>query len=566
MKKQKGISLIALIITIIVIIILAAIILGVAVKTPEKASLAKFSNDITEIQQAVATKLADNHMQYVTNPSSVDLNTGFTRVELIGVPSTFQGFPLETGEEGTVQGYLVNLDTIKMERATIGQGYSGATVVEFGSTDAFVYDAKGEVYYAKGYKDGENIYNSKNDTIEGSSTPVDNTVITYGVNPPVLGAGMMEVYWDASNNEVVRGDSGFDVANWYNYVAQTGDTMNGGTSKWANAKIDGSYFVWIPRYAYKITYYTDSTKTTVSATRTTYGSIDVLFMYGTSNTRYIDKETNSIKSLPSGYIVHPVFTSNIGNGGWDSELTGIWVGKYEASHNDATSTVVGSSTTLKVVPTTKSWVSITTGDAYTRALAYKPSLNSHMVKLSEWGAAAYLAHSKYGRNGTEVTINNSTNRLTGYAGQTVNTEDSTPTYAYNTPQGVLASTTGNIFGIYDMSGGIVEHSAAYYTGCTNGNLTTYGGSFVYEEDGVTINRAGTRFVTAYNELNYKNGDATTETTNFNNDFGGFCFSATGAFTALGGAYYLGASSGIFFTPAYNGSAYNVQGFRVCLSY
>jgi type II secretory pathway pseudopilin PulG len=565
MKKQKGISLIALIITIIVIIILAAIVIGVAVKTPEKASLAKFSNDLTEIQQAVATKLADNHMQYVTNPKSVDLNTGFTRVELIGVPSTFQGFPLEPGEEGTVQGYLVNLDTIKMERATIGQGYSGATVVEFGSTDAFVYDAKGEVYYAKGYKDGENIYNSKNDTIEGSSTPVDNTVLTYGVNPPVLGAGMVEVYWDESNNEVVRGASGFDIANWYYYIAQTGSTDEGGTSKWANAIIDGSYFVWIPRYAYKITYYTDSTKTTISATRTEYGSIDILFMYGTSNTRYIDKETNSIKSLPSGYIVHPVFTANIGNGGWDSELTGIWIGKYEASHDDATSTVVGTSTTLMVKPGVRAWDNISVSNAYSRAKEYKTNLNSHMVKLSEWGAAAYLAHSKYGRNGTEVTINNAS-RLTGFAGLTVSTEDTTPTFAYNTPQGVLASTTGNIYGIYDMSGGVMEHSATYYSQATTSNLTTYGGSFIYEEDGVTISTTGTRIVTAYNELHYKNGDATEETDGFNNDFGGFSFHANGAFTAVSGAFYLGENSGLFCTPAHAGAPLNGLGFRACLSF
>jgi type II secretory pathway pseudopilin PulG len=568
MKNQNGISLIALIITIIIIIVLAVLIIGSAVTTPEKASIAKFTNDITEIQQAVSTKVADNQMQYVTNPDSVDLNKGFTRIEVVGAPNDFKGFPLETGEEGTIQGYLVNLDTINMERSTLGQGYKEASIVEFGTTDAFVYDANGQVYYAKGYNEGTITSYSKEDAIEVSTKPINNTALEKGVNPPILGTGMVEVYWDVSNNEVVKGATGFDVANWYDYIAQTGPTANigEGTSKWANAKLDGSYFVWIPRYAYKITYYTDSTKSTISATSTKYGSIDVLFLYGTSSTRYIDKETNTIKLLPSDYIVHPVFTANIGNGGWDSELTGIWIGKYEASHNDATSTVVGTSTTLKVVPTVKSWVSITTGDAYTRAKAYKPNLNSHMVKLSEWGAAAYLAHSKYGRNGTEVTINNNTNKLTGYAGQTVNTEDDTPTYAYNTPQGMLASTTGNIYGIYDMSGGIVEHSAAYCTLCTNGNLTTYGGSFVYEEDGVTISTTGTRFVTAYNELHYKNGDATEETKNFNDDFGGFCFSTTGAFTALGGGYYLGASSGIFFTPAYNGSAINVQGFRVCLCF
>ena len=42
---------------------------------------------------------------------------------------------------------------------------------------------------------------------------------------------------------------------WYNYTSGSG-TDDYIESKWANAKnIDGSYFVWIPRYAYRITYY-----------------------------------------------------------------------------------------------------------------------------------------------------------------------------------------------------------------------------------------------------------------------------------------------------------------------
>jgi hypothetical protein len=41
MREKKGISLIALIITIIVIIILAAIVIGVALNTPESANRAK---------------------------------------------------------------------------------------------------------------------------------------------------------------------------------------------------------------------------------------------------------------------------------------------------------------------------------------------------------------------------------------------------------------------------------------------------------------------------------------------------------------------------------------------
>ena len=64
------------------------------------------------------------------------------------------------------------------------------------------------------------------------------------------------------------------------------------------------------------------------------------------------------------------------------------------------------------------------------------------------GAVAYLTHSQYGRNRNEVTVNDNEEYITGRA------EDTT-TYnpngnSYNTTNGMLASTTGNIYGVYDM--------------------------------------------------------------------------------------------------------------------
>ena len=76
-------------------------------------------------------------------------------------------------------------------------------------------------------------------------------------NAPKMTSDMKAVYWDDAGNEIVQGeDASFDSNKWYNYIAQTAYTENGGTSKWANAKTeDGSYWVWIPRYAYRIVYF-----------------------------------------------------------------------------------------------------------------------------------------------------------------------------------------------------------------------------------------------------------------------------------------------------------------------
>ena len=78
----------------------------------------------------------------------------------------------------------------------------------------------------------------------------------------------------------------------------------------------------------------------------------------------------------------------------------------------------------------------------------------------------------YGRNKEEITINNyytSTSspyrtEVTGLAGKSVSassTSSLTSVYAYNTENGMKASTTGNVTGIYDLSGGTNEYEAGY---------------------------------------------------------------------------------------------------------
>jgi type II secretory pathway pseudopilin PulG len=257
MKKQKGISLIALIITIIVIIILAAIVIGLALTTPESANRAKFASDMSEVQHAVAVKLADNNNQYITNPDTVNLNSGFTRVPVNGAPESFDGFAPQEGETGTI-GYLVNLDTIKLERLSIGQGYKDTLVVNFGSTDAFVYDDEGEVFYAKGYREKNYVYYniidvetggkpSQNPSENPSDNPsddpsddpggapilsADNPVFLYGANTPAISSGMLKVRWNESGALIDENNSAFDDDVWYDYIAQTKDTARGVGRSW----------------------------------------------------------------------------------------------------------------------------------------------------------------------------------------------------------------------------------------------------------------------------------------------------------------------------------------------
>ena len=357
-----------------------------------------------------------------------------------------------------------------------------------------------------------------------------------GVNTPKLGNDMELVVYDEETQEWVKDETN----SAYSYKEQTGTTENEGTSEWANAKVTKngveSYFVWIPRYEYKID---EENKT-----------IDVKFIPTTQTT------------ADEGYIIHPAFTTDIENGGWTEELSGLWIGKYEASRSDAgtTSNDIGSSEIIQIQPNVTSWRSTKIGDMYNYAKAYATDLKSHMLKNSEWGAVAYLTHSKYGRNGTEVIINNNSNYLTGNAGNSVDASSSATTNTYNTEKGVLASSTGNVYGIYDLSGGVYEYVASYCSGSTSSNLTNNGSQLV--------NETNREYVTAYAgsdvDTDYKQGDATKETEGWNDDSADFVFSAYPFFRR--GGYCLSTSNaGVFNFSSAHGGGSGYSGFRVCLA-
>lgn len=255
-------------------------------------------------------------------------------------------------------------------------------------------------------------------------------------------------------------------------------------------------------------------------------------------------------------------------GGWNKELTGFWVAKYETSRGDATNTSSGISNVAKAVPGVRRWDDIKIGDAFIRAKYYNTTLSSHLMKNSEWGAVAYLAHSEYGRNGTEVTINNNSNKLTGYAGNSIDADSSSfNTFEYNTKEGLLASTTGNIFGVYDMCGGGYEYVSAYNAENEDNILSSYGSPFIYSEDDSEVNIEGSNYATAYGGSNesfdFKIGDATLETKGWNADANVF-LSSDAPFFLRGGSYINKDSAGIFYYHSEIGGAFSNYCFRICL--
>ena len=336
-------------------------------------------------------------------------------------------------------------------------------------------------------------------------------------------------------------------------------------SKWANAMTkDGSMWVWIPRYAYKITY--------KSSNKSEGGTIEIAFLKDTTN-EFLDNtiqgeiktnisdvtyttNENGTKSQDQ-WLVEPAFTLGA------ESIKGFWFAKFEASNTNDLATN-NPDLTLQIKPNVTSWRSMTslnmftacqnlTSDSkYSTYFNSKDKIDTHMTKNVEWGAVAYLAHSKYGLNGDEIGINTNSRYKTGIG----NNGGS----AYNTDVGKNSSTTKNVYGIYDMSGGAYEYVAACYTGYTN-ELTA-------NTDTAYINK----YIDVYESYNSPRfGDAVLETssrssgsTSWFSDYSNFVDSDSPVFKR-GGYCNSGSSAGLFYFGNNNGSSDSDGGFRpVCV--
>lgn len=151
LKKQKGVSMITVIITIVVVIILTSIAMETSSDVPDQANLVKYKQEMKNVQTGVENQKVKNAAKGNTEAK---LTAGFEKVYLENAPAEFVSFG-EYHED--VRGYLVNLEKIGYEEAEYGQAYKnyneGDTLV-FGEKeyDVFVFDADWKVFYIKGLK------------------------------------------------------------------------------------------------------------------------------------------------------------------------------------------------------------------------------------------------------------------------------------------------------------------------------------------------------------------------------------------------------------------------------
>ncbi len=320
------------------------------------------------------------------------------------------------------------------------------------------------------------------DGSSGTVTPVVETK----PNAPVLNGDMIPVYYEATSTEGgvwKKADSSNKDNSWYDYdhqkwanaVTVTSDVRNNLIQAEPGAEIDikdiNTMWVWIPRYSYTIQGIYGRGGTSAELP----GAIDIKFLSKTDSAE--NGTANYTGNEQKNWRTPDAF--NFGGTTQD----GIWVGKFEITgsleNNCIDSSCNVSNVTIK--PGLTSLRSQKNSSFFYAARSMQKTYYStygfntdkgdlHMMKNDEWGAAAYLSQSKYGKHGNpdyfgkyeEVYQNKSSEYITGNSNGTPSQNDyASKQYAYNDmtdlgdgkgQAGPGASTTGNIYGIYDMSG------------------------------------------------------------------------------------------------------------------
>jgi len=427
-----------------------------------------------------------------------------------------------------------------------------------------------------------------------------NCVIEKIEGPDLYDDTLTPVIYDGDNWKIVESND----EDWYDYTNQ----------EWANAvilksdsdkgvgdtlSVEGSdpdvlaMYVWIPRYEYRIQGKYGLGGTSASSP----GEIEVNFI------------SKSIIEPSDGYIIHPAFTIGA------EELSGIWVGKFEMGHSSSSTLTLGcvsescgEANNLRILPDQPSLRSNSTSSFFYSIKSMeqdgnvfginKGTTDSHMMKNSEWGAVAYLSQSQFGKYGNddysgankEIYMNNSSSYYTGRSGGSYPGNVSTNTYGTYTYDGYLlnentktttkemnkiASTTGNITGIYDMSGGSWEYTMGVFA---NSDGELYSGYDKYDSNSgfsgrvyvdnleyVGVDFPNSKYYdkyTAYSGTTIDQytscnggpcyGHALGETSGWNGNYTNMV-KASGPWAARSGSYSDGGSAGIFGIAATKGN-------------
>ncbi len=498
---------------------------------------------------------------YTINGSSVTANVCIPNnyIKVAVKTSNDEDYTIKNGGNVILKGYLEAKENISFEMIIwlteeTPNDYQGQT--ETGTPRNVIYNGNFKIYTRQ--------ILDQNETLDSS-----------GANKPVLASNMIPVYYDEIEEVWKKADVNNSNSSyqWYSY-----ESSGNYKGMWANAVTVTStnratylnaavgttipmddintMWVWIPRFnAVTPSNYNGGTKEKPNA-------IDVTF---------VKQNETAIDAFTFG----------------DKELSGFWYGKFEIGGTLASSCTNETCNVSNIVvkPNVTSLRSQTVSSFFFASRSMEQTGNSfgfvnsevdtHMSKNNEWGAIAYLTQSIYGRctnrtTCTEIGKNNSSSFMAGY-GAPAGSDSSVTNGAYNTVLGKDASTTGTIYGIYDMSGGAHEYVMGVLAD-TNGNprsgysSSTNSGFTGMLQDGTTytgVSFPDGKYYNLYTGSSYT-GHALTETKNWYSDMASFVSSFNPWFVR--GSYYnVGAIGGVFSFFNIGGNSDGIISSRLVIS-
>ena len=417
---------------------------------------------------------------YTVNGSSVTANVCIPNNYLKVAVKTNkdEDYTIKNGGNVILKGYLEAKENISFEMIIwlteeTPNDYQGQT--ETGTPRNVIYNGNFKIYTRQILED-------------------DNLDLS-GANKPILASNMIPVYYDETEEVWKKADkyNSKEAYRWYSYESSgeyKGRWANAVTVKDTNRQtylnatpgtiipMDdiNTMWVWIPRFKVNTTDFTlirgkDSgycledgegrTTNTKEECEKLGSGIYWVSHYknpGAIDITFVKENEKAIDSFTFG----------------DKELSGFWFAKFATSHSTLSSSTIDNNLgctnetcsnangiIIKPNVTSLRYNNISNFFYASRSMEQtgnsfgfvNTEVDTHMSKNNEWGTVVYLTHSIYGR------CNNYTN--------CVNVSRSS-NEVYNTTSGKDTSTTGTIYGVYNMNDGKKEYVMGVLAD-TNGN-------------------------------------------------------------------------------------------------
>jgi len=458
---------------------------------------------------------------------------------------------------------------------------------------------------------------------------------TSGASAPNLHSNMIPIRWNGDYWVKADKDNLIEEHKWYDYNEQMWanavTVTNETREEYINAelgtviKMDDilTMMVWIPRYRYEL-WNANNGSSNPQEINIIFESKNITPSCGTTTCteeRRFETLPNSTEETPS-WLTHPAFRSGT------DELDGFWIGKFTTGYRNVTTPALAEVRTpdvnrLVIKPNTIMWRNISNANMFRVSQDLCLDNNMHgyhtvdncennvapqMLTNMQWGAVAYLSHSKFGING-EVWKNPSNSFVTGRSGSGPSIASQTDTaggtsstlWGYDgrvcttmrgwectgerhATNGMTASTTGNIYGVFDMSGGAWERTMGNMVasgitppGAINVALSGFTGPFPesrwfdsYRHESSTACTNASPNIGCLNHGRGLLGDATKETlVHFGTNTRGGWYDNLSYFQfgprpwfSRGGEHAHTTASGVFAFSRTYGSAHNFNSWRI----